>query len=314
MELQSFVRPQGRWLKAWSIFGLSIMAVVSLYIASCTTIHSGGASVTPLPTLAVRTLPMPTRPHLVIQYCDDTTGSYYPHGYFPLANQTIAASMQQAVTANQNGMTLFATAITHNTFDPANTLNPAFTIPSVPAYPLLPTPVPTLAPDNPVFDPATATAVAGQTINDIHDYNQRVQAIDQTLQTTNSYVASELARLTSWKPTEDNVATSVLGCFQLAASRFQGQEGAKMIYIASDLENNTDVDYTQDFVTSHELSGVIVHIIYFYSATASRDQQKRSQWCSYLAAGGAKAVFFSDPAVPLSDLFDVDLNAKSLPC
>jgi hypothetical protein len=113
---------------------------------------------------------------------------------------------------------------------------------------------------------------------------------------------------------EDDIATSVLGCFQLAASRFAGKDGTKMMYIASDLENNTDVDYTQDFVTSHALSGVIVHMIYFYSDNAARDQQKRAQWCPYLEAAGAKAVYFSDPAVPLSDLFDTDLNAKALPC
>ncbi len=236
--------------------------------------------------------------------------------YFGEANQLIASSLQQAVTANQQGVTLYATAITHDTFNPVNTLNPAFLIPSIPAYPTPPTPAPTHASDNPVFDPATATAVQVQNVSNITTFNNRVAAINQTLTSAQSQLDSDVKRLTSWKRSVDHIATSVLGCFQLAATRFQGQSGAKMLYIASDLENNTDVDYTQNFVKEQELKDVVVHVIYFFSSNAARDQVKRSRWCPYLKSAGASMVIFSDPVEPLQnkDMFDVDLTSPTPSC
>ena len=287
------------------------LSLVPFVLFACTTVPTPKS--TAAPTLAARTQPSPTRPPLLIQYCDDTTGSY-PHGYFGLANRTIADSLKQAVTANQQGVTLYATAITHNTFDPVNTLNPAFSIPAVDAYPAPPTPAPTHAPDNPVFDNATKTAVASDTLHGILTYNQRVATIDQTLKSAKDAIGKDVRRLTSWNVPVDQIATSVLGCFQLAASRFTGQPGAKMIYISSDLENNTDIDRTQDFVKKKALEGAIVHVIYFYSQNAARDQEKRAQWCPYLKSAGASVVIFSDPAVPLHDIFDNDLKLPETTC
>jgi hypothetical protein len=213
-------------------------------------------------------------------------------------------------------VTLFATAITHNTFDPKNTLDPAFKVPAIPAYPTPPTPVPTHAPQDPVTDPPTATAVSQQTTSGILTYNQSVASIDQMITNAKTSVQKDAVRLTKWSPPVDNIATSILGCFQLAASRFQNQPGTKMIYIASDLENNTDVDYTQSFVTSKSLSDVIVHIIYFVSSSAGRDHEKRAQWCPFLKSAGAKAVIFSDPTVSptLSNVFTKDQAIPALTC
>jgi hypothetical protein len=123
-----------------------------------------------------------------------------------------------------------------------------------------------------------------------------------------------VSRLTTWNPPVDVTATSVLGCYQLAAARFHGQSGIKIIYIASDLENNTDVDYTQSFVTSHGLAGAIVHVIFFFSSSAARNHQKEANWCLYLKAAGASRVLFSDPAVPLPNLFNTDLAAPLQSC
>lgn len=302
-------------MKKLIYLGLILVMMTTLGLAACRDVNEGANSGTAIPTFAPHSQPLTTRPPLLIQFCDDDTGSY-PHGYFTAANQLIASSLQQAVTANQQGVTLYATAITHNTFDPANTLSPAFSIPSISAYPPEPTPVPTAAPQDPVTDPATATTIADQTNQNIANYNQQVAKITQQVQSTKASVANDAKRLTSWSPQVDDIGTSILGCFQLAASRFQGQPGTKLLYIASDLENNTDVDYTQNFVTSHALQGVIVHVIYFYSQNAARDQQKRSNWCPYLQSAGASAVFFSDPASSsiLSDVFDKDLTASTSSC
>lgn len=268
----------------------------------------------PMPTLASRTQPAVARPKLIIQYCADTTGSY-PRGDFQGANHLIATTLESAVTANQGGVTLYATKISHNTFDPSNTLTPAFSVPAIPSYGTPPTPVPTHAPEDPITDNATATAVAVQTGKGITDYNSTVVAIDQQVKDAQTHVSADVQRLTSWNPPLDNAGTSVLGCLQLAASRFQGQSGQKMLYIASDLGNNTDVDYTQNFVKDHALSGAIVHMIYFYSPSASAGQQTRTSWCNLLTSAGAKSVQFSDPAVQFNgNLFDLDLQAATQPC
>jgi hypothetical protein len=293
------------------------MMVILFSLVACGTvggsISTSGAS--PLPTLALRNQPATTRPPLLIQFCNDDTGSF-PRKDFQGANQLMASSLEQAVSANQQGVTLYATAITHNTFDPSNTLNPAFIVPEIPAYETPPTPVPTHGPQDPVTDPATATAISQQTNSGVISYNGSVASLDQTIEKAKNDVKNDVARLISWNPKVDNIATSILGCFQLAASRFQGQSGAKLIYVASDLENNTDVDYTQSFVQSHSLAGVIVHVIYFVSPSAARDQQKRAKWCPFLKSAGASAVLFSDPTASptLADVFNKDLAIPANSC
>lgn len=293
-----------------------MMMVMLVSFVAC----SMGTSITPhsappLPTLAVRSQPATSRAPLLIQFCNDDTGSY-PRKDFQGSNQLMASSLEQAVSANQQGVTLYATAITHNTFDPSNTLNPAFIIPAIAAYQTPPTPVPTHAPQDPVTDPATATAISEQTSSGIATYNGTVATLDQTIDKVKADVKQDVTRLTSWNPKVDDIATSILGCFQLAASRFQGQSGAKLLYIASDLENNTDVDYTKSFVVSHGLTGVIVHVIYFVSPSATRDQQKRAQWCPFLKKAGATAVLFSDPTASptLSDVFNKDMAVHAQSC
>lgn len=291
--------------------------LVAITLPACS--GAGGSvpviSSAPLPTLAPVTQPATTRPPLLIQFCNDDTGSF-PRKDFAGANQLMAKSLEAAVSANQQGVTLFATAITHNTFDPNNTLDPAFSIPAIPAFAPAPTPVPTHEANDPVTDPATATAVSDQNISTITAYNGAVAQLEKTVSDTKADVAKDAKRLTSWNPRLDPIASSILGCFQLAAARFQNQSGTKLIYIASDLENNTDIDYTQNFVTSQGLKGAIVHVIYFVSPNATRAQEKRAEWCPLLKKAGAAAVMFSDPTASptLSDVFNKDAAVATLPC
>ena len=223
-----------------------------------------------------------TLPHLLIQFCNDDTGSY-PRPDFQGANQVIT-NLQQAVTANQQGITLYATAITSDTFNPVNTLDPAFTVPAFPAYPPQPTPVPTQAPQNPVSDPATATAVSHQTTSNFTAYNQAVAALEQQIASARATMTTDTQPLMSWNPPVDFV-TSVLGCFQLAASRFAGKSDKKLIYIHfGSSKQHEDVDYTQSFVTNHSLAGVMVfHVIFFYAENAQTSTQIKHDWCAYLS-------------------------------
>jgi len=220
------------------------------------------------------------------------------------------------VSANQQGVTLYVTKISHNSFDPINTLYPAFIVPTIPGYPAAPTPVPTFPPENPVFDGQTATAVRNQTDQAIQQYNQTVASIGQTVQNDRSAVSLDVnKRLIGWDPAPENSGSSVLGCLAAAASRFQGQTGDKLLYIASDLENTTDVDFEQTLVAQRQLSGSIVHVIYFYSPTAAQDQAKRALWCPYFKAAGATSVTFDLPGQIYSqDLFDSDRQPHQSQC
>src|SRR5436305_424214 len=94
-----------------------------------------GSTITPVPTITSA-----HRDKVTIQYCVDDTGSY-PREDFHGANQLVAQNFLAAVAANSDGVTLYATLINSQTFDPASTLDP-FQIPVTAAYPALPAPIP----------------------------------------------------------------------------------------------------------------------------------------------------------------------------
>lgn len=285
--------------------------MVGLTILSCTTIHN---TTTPLVT-PIAVTPVVHRGPIVIQFCSDVTTSY-PRDDFQKANQLIASSLIQAVQAGEDGVTLYATAITHNTFDPANTLNPPFQIPAIQAYPVLPTIVPTAVPQNPVSDSSTATAVASKNSKGYTDYNQAVQDLDMKVQQAKTDITTDVARLTSWSPPADNTATSIYGCLELARDRFADTSATRMIYIASDLENNTSIDQTQALEASHGLNNAIVHVIFFYSDSATRHDEKVATWCNIFHSAGAKTVLFDDPSasLALTDLVNRDTISQPASC
>lgn len=296
---------------------LSAMVAITAVMTACANVNPGPGpemSLTPAPTLTTPTQPT-ARPALVIQFCDDDTGSY-PRGYFRSASKLIASSLIDSIRVNQQGVTLYATAITHNTFDPSNTLSPVFTIPAIPAYGAAPTPVPLPASTDPFTYSATQTTVASRTSQGISAYNASIVSLNQTVATVKASELKDTQRLIAWNPPVDYAGTSILGCFQLAAERFQNTSGTRLIYIASDLANTTDIDYTQTFLTSHALAGAIVHVIFFYSTDAAIAQRKESTWCPYLHSAGAKAIIFSDPlsSPTLSDAFDKDQSMSARAC
>lgn len=295
--------------------------LIALILAGCMGLAACGGdpgpttSTTAIPTLVKVSQPNVTRPPLIVQFCNDDTGSF-PRDDFHGASTLMGDSLVAATTANQGGVMLYATAITHNTFDPANTLSPVFTVPMIPAFPIAPTPIPTYEPENPISDPQTAEAVRNGTTQGVIAYNQSVADIIQQIKAAKATVTQDVTRLTSWDPKVDTSATSVQGCFALAASHFKGQSGTKIMYVASDLENNTNVDASSDFVTSHALADVIVHVIFLVSPSASRDQQKRDFWCPFLKSAGARAVLFTAPdqSKTLQDAFSQDAALPATPC
>lgn len=261
-----------------------------LMLAACATgIVTSAAQVTPAPTIIT-----PHRAAVLVQYCADDTGSY-PRGDFQNANKLVATSLPASVTANADGLTLYATAITSNTFDSANTL-PPFLIPVTSPYPALPTPLPTASQANPISYSATATAIANQQSGDIATYNTQTANVTAQLQSLRTQVGQDAQRLVTWNPPVDVNATSIWGCLQLARERFAGHSATKYLIVASDMQNNTNVDYTADFQASQALKGVNVHVVYFVCEQAGNCESLASSWKNVFTSSGAATVQFDDPA------------------
>lgn len=265
--------------------------LLSLLLAACALTTSSarpGVQVTPVATVSV-----PHRTPVFIQYCADDTGSY-PRSDFQGANALVASSLAASVVANSDGLTLYATLINSDTFNSANTLAP-FIIPAVPTYPALPA-ISTPSDNNPVSYSATATALADAQGATIASYNAQMNAVNAQIQATRTKVANDAKRLTGWNPSVDYQATSVWGCLQLARQRFSGQTGTKYLIIASDMQNNTGVDYTADFTSSKALKGVAVHVIFYACQSAGACENLEATWKQVFTASGAASVQFDDPA------------------
>jgi hypothetical protein len=282
---------------------LCLTCLLFIALAACANPStSPGTQVTPIPEVVA-----PYRGPVLVQFCSDDTGRY-PRVDFLNANKLVASSLAQAVVPNSAGLVLYATAITSNTFDTANTLAP-FVVPPIDNYPALPTPIPSPAQQNPVTYPATATAAAARNSVGIATYNTQVTAVRDQLRVVKGQVSHDANRLITWNPPVDSKATSIWGCLQLARARFQGQPGTKDLIMASAMENTTNVDFTQDFTTSQALKGINVHVI-FYACTGSfgnaqQCQDKTAYWQGVISSSGAQSVRFDDPAqsLALTNLF-----------
>ncbi len=271
---------------------LAPLLALALLLAACAnplTSVAPKAAITPAPTITLA-----HRGPILVQYCVDDTGSY-PRGDFGLANHQVANSLVQSVRANSDGVILYATSITSNTYDASNTLAP-FVIPAIANFPALPTPLPTASQANPISYTATATAIANQNVAGISAYNADIATVNTRVTVIRGQVAADVARLANWNPPIDATATSVWGCLQLARQRFAGQPGAKYLIIASDMDNNSSVDYTADFTASQALKGVDVHVIYYYCQEAGQCEDRRNSWTPILRGAGAASVTFDDPA------------------
>ncbi|HEX3269513.1 MAG TPA: hypothetical protein VHR15_02610 [Ktedonobacterales bacterium] len=250
---------------------------------------TAGASITPAPTLTSA-----HRDKTTIQYCVDDTGSY-PRDDFHGANQLIAQSLVDAVTPNSDGVTLYATLINSKTGDSSSTLDP-FQIPSIAAYPSLPVPIPTPTEGNPISYAKEKQAAQAKNDDAIKAYNDQLANLKKQVEDLKKQVGSDANRLVNLNPAIDRDATSVWGCLQLARTRFAQNPGTHYLVIASDMENNTSVDYTADFQSSQALKDVHVAVVYFYCSNARSCQSTTAQWQNIFTSSGATSVKFSDPA------------------
>lgn len=255
---------------------------------------SPGTQVTPIPEVIA-----PHRGPVLVQYCvDDTRGFLggYPRIEFSNANKFVAQSWSQLVAPNSEGLVMYASLITSTTYDASNSLAP-FVVPPIGDYPVLPTPVPTPAQQNPVTYPATATASANQNSAGITAYNAAVAQVNSQLAVTKGQVMSDVQRLIAWNPPIDPGIPSIWGCLQLARHHFAGQPGTKYLIIASQMIGSSVVDFTPDITSTHSLAGVLVHVIFRAACADAEDCQYWSNyWQGVFTAAGARSVRFDDPA------------------
>jgi hypothetical protein len=248
-----------------------------------------GSTITPVPTVTSA-----HRDKTIIQYCVDNTGSY-PREDFHGANQLVAQNLIDAVVPNSDGLTLYATLINSRTFDSASSLDP-FQIPRIAPYPALPAPIPTPTEGNPISYAKEKQAAQAKNDDAIKAYNDQMAAAKQQVDDLKKQVAADSNRLVTLDPPLDRNATSVWGCLQLARTRFQQNPGTHYLVIASDMENNTSVDYTADFARAHALDGVNVAVVYYYCSNARSCQSTTAQWQNIFTGSGAASVKFTDPA------------------
>jgi hypothetical protein len=274
---------------AFMLLAVLLLAVMLLAGCDAGLSSTAGASITPAPTITSA-----HRDKTTVQYCVDDTGSY-PRDDFRGANKLIAQNLVDAVTANSDGLTLYTTLINSKTYDSSSTLDP-FQIPSIAAYPSLPAPIPTPTEGNPISYAKEKQAAQAKNDDAIKAYNNQLASVKKQVEDLKQQVSSDTNRLVNLNPAVDRDATSVWGCLQLARTRFQQNPGAHYLIIASDMENNTSVDYTADFQSSQALKDVHVAVVYYYCSNARSCQSTTAQWQGIFTSSGAGSVKFTDPA------------------
>lgn len=227
------------------------------------------------------------RPAMEVQACLDTK-PLYPEQFFRAAASALAGRVDEDVTVNSGGMTIFVNLITHDSL-PENIMS--FTVPSLPPYPLQPT----LKTDSGAYKNA----------QDRQTYHKELvswQAKVTTLQHTLSQVQAQAKQNTDKLRTlldfdSDPVAQDTFGCLFDASQHFAHFQGVKYLYIASGLQNNTAVDVVQRL----SLAGVHVTVVWFRCTTASSCQQTQETWTQTFRRFGASSVTFFYPGAPASE-------------
>ncbi len=296
---------------------MAFLALVGALLACGSSTNTVGPLTSPTTIVNV----VPNRPHrnfMTIQYCVESMTSFN-RSYVQKADQLMAQNILSAIRENQDGFTVYINAINTQTYnETAETSMQPILVPAIGTYLGGLTPPPTPDDSNPIFTNSNATAYT-KTVNSTQTpYALSDATILQQINQATANVQASTQALAQWNPPIDSGMQSVMGCLQLAQTRFQYQTGIKLLYIASDLENTSNFDYTDRFFLAKGLSGATVHVLFLASNSAPQDHYKRTLWCPYLENAGAIGVLFSDPNTSIGlfntpDLFTKD-GAFQGPC
>ncbi len=253
--------------------------------------NTGTAGFTPTPIT-------PHREHLTVMYCPESSGKY-PRTLLQQANAYMAASLDAAVRANQDGVDGFVTPINSHTYD--ETASGAFTIQIPPTTPE-PTPpilepVPTVDPTH-MYDSGAKHNAAEHRNQDKIDAYQAALAKEQAdLAVVRAQVKHQTDQLRAFTPPVDQkhpTDASVWACALKASQRLANARGARWLVFASSMDETEFVD-----VKSLQLSGCKVRVIWYDQTgqTSRFAAYKEATWRDALRNAGVADgdIQFFDP-------------------
>lgn len=275
--------------------GGSDEAALATFFTSCCPATTTPASapqsgVTPVKRVDAQT------PHRTIAVWLDITGSY-PRRYLEQAKQALANMIDASALPGEQGMTLFISLVSHDSWTPESTLLVLQT-PPVPADPPLPTleaaPHPT---GNQISDAQRDQETQSANCQRLMEFYATLtenHAQLRSIQQTVKQQASDPLRHLKLPPV-DNTATDLWGAVERSASWFQEEQGERWFLAVTDLWGNTNAQRTGSF----DFAGVRVRVLWHFcgdAASASQCLDNQSWWQAAFIHAGAASVKMLDPA------------------
>lgn len=271
------------------------MAVACLVSCAANTAgHALGSASTPSVSVPPVASPAPLRAHVTVVFEPDLTGSY-PYSYALAATRHFADLLDAAARPGESGVTAYIDPITSASFDPMQAM--VVTVPPVPALPAPPRFVPPPATTgNPFADSEAHQRAAQANAQARRAYRAQVSRITLQFARVRAQVRQQTDALRRWRPRIDTVATSIWGGLARASMWFAGQPGQKWLIVASDWQNNTNVDR----VPGLSLAGVHIRAEYFYCLHPASCQAQQDFWSQVFHRAGAVDWEFIDPVRSLT--------------
>ncbi len=292
-----------RWMKTQAkrvhrLLAPTMLLLVLSGIAACDVLPSqntgGGANGTPSPSIS-------HGPPTAAVYCPEKSGKY-PLDLFQQANAYVALSLDEAVTAGQDGLNVVVLPITATTYDATKSGSFTIQIPPTDPAPEVPTlvngrldPVPTIDPSNYYPSAAKRNAALAHNQQVMDAYNAALAHEQAQLEQLRARVKVQTDRLRGFNPPLDSAHpddSSVWGCALKASQILAGQSGPRWLIFASAL----DESHWQD-TRPLQLTGVRVRVIDYYQIgqTSQFAQYKQGTWEKALRAAGVTDLKFFDP-------------------
>lgn len=238
------------------------------------------APTTPTPTAtSVAVWHANYEPHRTVQYCPDDTGSY-PGAFFHQANRQVADWLDQTVQINQDGLDLYTSPITSDTYgEPELTIS----VPAISPDPAMPDPLPAPTPSgNYIKDQQAHDAWQRDETKRAQEWMQAVQQHHDQVRQIQQQVHQKTNALRGLTLPIDHQATDIYGCLDRASDHFRNQGGVHLVILATDLEGNTSTEQA-----SINLSGALVIVIWQFCHDAPRCAQVTREWRAYVKSKGA---------------------------
>lgn len=281
--------PRGRIRRWWQRL-LLLFAALALFVvplAGC----DGGPSSTNASNASPAITPPPTVAHrgpLLIQLDPDITGSY-PRYLLLSFLQQMANWIDTIPRMASEPSTVYVTYISHAPYLPVNSPM-SFTIAGLPDWPSTgQTPVPQ-CPDNPYSCSDKQATITTQNASAAVTFQQQMKSVQAQLAAVQQATHQKTQALRALRPGVDNQATSVWGVLNMASQRFSGVSGDKWLILATDLDNNTNIDEI-----APDLTGVHVLTLDLYCTSAVQCQKTKSTWTRILQQAHVASVRFLEP-------------------